>query len=120
MKRIHTLPMIQAILAAILFGASAPLSKILLADVPPVLMAGPCSVESEARIQTLAAQAAEAGATFLRGGAFKPRTSPYSFQGHKEDGLKRLAVAREETGLAIVTEVIGVESLSQALEVLRG
>jgi 3-deoxy-7-phosphoheptulonate synthase len=70
------------------------------------LIAGPCSVENEA--QTLAAARAvkASGATALRGGAFKPRTSPYSFQGLKEDGLKILATARAETGLAIVTEVV--------------
>jgi 3-deoxy-7-phosphoheptulonate synthase len=75
------------------------------------VIAGPCSVESEP--QTLAAARAvkAAGATALRGGAFKPRTSPYSFQGLKEDGLKILAAARDETGLAVVTEVIGTEDV---------
>ncbi len=71
------------------------------------MIAGPCSVESAE--QTLAAARAvkAAGATALRGGAFKPRTSPYSFQGLKEEGLKILAAARDETGLAVVTEVMG-------------
>jgi 3-deoxy-7-phosphoheptulonate synthase len=75
------------------------------------MIAGPCSVESEE--QTLAAARAvkAAGATALRGGAFKPRTSPYSFQGMKEDGLKILAAARDETGLAVVTEVIATEDI---------
>src|SRR5688500_14203521 len=70
------------------------------------VIAGPCAVET--REQTLAAARAvrEAGATFLRGGAYKPRTSPYSFQGTKLDGLKILAEAREETGLPVVTAVI--------------
>ena len=72
-------------------------------------IAGPCSVESEAQIVGLAKTLKAMGATGLRGGAFKPRTSPYSFQGHKEDGLKMLATAREETGLAIVTEVMSPE-----------
>jgi 3-deoxy-7-phosphoheptulonate synthase len=73
------------------------------------VIAGPCSVESEEQIVALARQLKALGATGLRGGAFKPRTSPYSFQGHKELGLKMLATAREETGLAIVTEVMAPE-----------
>src|SRR5262245_57722209 len=70
------------------------------------VIAGPCSVESEEQIMQVAAQVKEAGATALRGGAFKPRTSPYAFQGMKEAGLELLAAAREETGLAVVTEVM--------------
>jgi len=73
------------------------------------MIAGPCSVESEAQIVSLAKTLKAKGATGLRGGAFKPRTSPYSFQGHKEDGLKMLAAARDATGLAIVTEVMAPE-----------
>jgi 3-deoxy-7-phosphoheptulonate synthase len=73
------------------------------------VIAGPCSVESEAQIVGLARTLKGLGATALRGGAFKPRTSPYSFQGHKEEGLKMLAAAREVTGLAIVTEVMAPE-----------
>ncbi len=72
-------------------------------------IAGPCSVESEEQIVALARRLKEHGATGLRGGAFKPRTSPYSFQGHKEDGLKMLAAARDRSGLAIVTEVMATE-----------
>ncbi|MEX0712213.1 MAG: 3-deoxy-7-phosphoheptulonate synthase, partial [Pirellulales bacterium] len=75
------------------------------------IIAGPCSVESEAQILACARAVKAAGATALRGGAFKPRTSPYSFQGLKEDGLKLLAAAREMTGLAIVTEVLATEDL---------
>ena len=75
------------------------------------VIAGPCSVESEEQIVTTAKAVKAAGATALRGGAFKPRTSPYSFQGHKEDGLKMLATARAETGLAIVTEVMSPEDV---------
>jgi 3-deoxy-7-phosphoheptulonate synthase len=70
------------------------------------VIAGPCSVESEEQIMQVAAQVKEAGATALRGGAFKPRTSPYAFQGLKERGLELLAAARDATGLAIVTEVM--------------
>lgn len=70
------------------------------------VIAGPCSVESEEQTLSTARGVKGAGATALRGGAFKPRTSPYSFQGLKEDGLKILAAARAETGLPVVTEVI--------------
>ena len=70
------------------------------------VMAGPCSVESEKQLMTTAVAVAEAGATILRGGAFKPRTSPYEFQGLGEKGLKLLAKARRETGLAVITELL--------------
>lgn len=70
------------------------------------VMAGPCSVESEEQILSVARSLRDAGATALRGGAFKPRTNPYSFQGLGEEGLKLLAAARDETALAIVTEVV--------------
>jgi 3-deoxy-7-phosphoheptulonate synthase len=73
------------------------------------VIAGPCSVESAQAIMEVARAIREAGATALRGGAFKPRTSPYDFQGHGEDGLKMLDEARAQTGLAIVTEVITPE-----------
>jgi 3-deoxy-7-phosphoheptulonate synthase len=75
------------------------------------IMAGPCSIESEEQIMTTARQVKAAGATALRGGAFKPRTSPYSFQGMKEEGLKLMAAARDETGLAVVTEVMSPEQV---------
>jgi 3-deoxy-7-phosphoheptulonate synthase len=71
-----------------------------------IMMAGPCSVESEKQIMDSAYAVAAAGAQVLRGGAFKPRTSPYDFQGMAEDGLKLLRKASEATGLAIVTEVM--------------
>jgi 3-deoxy-7-phosphoheptulonate synthase len=71
-----------------------------------VVMAGPCSVESEEQILETAHAVKASGATVLRGGAYKPRSSPYSFQGMEEEGLKLLAMAREETGLPIVTEVV--------------
>ncbi|MDQ7096805.1 3-deoxy-7-phosphoheptulonate synthase [Desulfosporosinus sp. PR] len=76
------------------------------------MMAGPCAVESKAQILETAHAVREAGATFLRGGAFKPRTSPYSFQGLEEEGLRYLADAREETGLMVVTEVIDARDVS--------
>jgi 3-deoxy-7-phosphoheptulonate synthase len=75
------------------------------------VIAGPCSVESEEQTLATARAVKAAGATALRGGAFKPRTSPYSFQGLKEEGLRILAAAREETGLAVVTEVIAAEDI---------
>jgi len=75
------------------------------------VIAGPCAVESEKQILEVAHRVKEAGAKILRGGAFKPRTSPYSFQGLGELGLRLLARAREETGLPIVTEALGVEEL---------
>ncbi|MGA3266082.1 MAG: 3-deoxy-7-phosphoheptulonate synthase [Verrucomicrobiota bacterium] len=70
------------------------------------VMAGPCSVESEKQLLTTAVAVKAAGATILRGGAFKPRTSPYEFQGLGEKGLKLLAKARRETGLAVITELL--------------
>ena len=71
-----------------------------------VVIAGPCAVEGREQICSTAVAVKKAGARMLRGGAYKPRTSPYSFQGMEEDGLKLLAEAREETGLPIVTEVV--------------
>jgi 3-deoxy-7-phosphoheptulonate synthase len=82
-----------------------------------VVMAGPCSVESESQIVEAARLVREAGATVLRAGAFKPRSSPYSFQGLGRKGLAFLARAREETGLLIVTEAMDAEGLDQVLEV---
>lgn len=75
------------------------------------VIGGPCSVESEEQIVSCAKAVKAAGATGLRGGAFKPRTSPYSFQGMKEEGLKLLALARQETGLAVFTEVMSTEEV---------
>ena len=76
-----------------------------------VVLAGPCAVESEEQIMETARAVKEAGAHLLRGGAFKPRTSPYSFRGLEEEGLRLLAQAREETGLPIVTEVMSVREV---------
>ena len=75
------------------------------------LIAGPCSVESEAQICEVAARVKAAGAQFLRGGAFKPRTSPYAFQGMKAQGLELLREARAKTGLPIVTEIMSAEHI---------
>ncbi|MCA9267841.1 MAG: 3-deoxy-7-phosphoheptulonate synthase, partial [Planctomycetales bacterium] len=80
------------------------------------VIAGPCSVESEEQIVATARAVKQSGATALRGGAFKPRTSPYSFQGMKEDGLKLLALARQETGLAVVTEVVATDDVDLVVE----
>lgn len=75
------------------------------------VMGGPCSVENEEQIIACARAVKASGGTALRGGAFKPRTSPYAFQGMKEDGLKLLDLARQETGLAVVTEVMTAEDV---------
>ena len=82
-----------------------------------VVMAGPCSVESERQILEAARLVREAGAAVLRAGAFKPRSSPYSFQGLGRPGLRLLAKAREEIGLLIVTEAMDAEGLDQVVEV---
>ncbi len=81
-----------------------------------VVMAGPCSVEGRTMILETAHAVKEAGATILRGGAFKPRSSPYAFQGLGEEGLKHLAEAREQTGLPIITEVMGTDDLDLVAE----
>ena len=86
------------------------------------VIAGPCSVESEAQIVSIAASVKAAGAGFLRGGAFKPRSSPYSFQGLKEEGLELLKIARAATGLPIVSEIMSVSMLDrfeQEVDVLQ-
>lgn len=80
------------------------------------VIAGPCSVESEAQILELANRVKEYGAGFLRGGAFKPRTSPYSFQGMKLEGLELLKLAREETGLPIITEIMSADMIERFVE----
>jgi 3-deoxy-7-phosphoheptulonate synthase len=86
------------------------------------VIAGPCAVESKEQVDAAATAVKQAGAHFLRGGAFKPRTSPYGFQGLKEEGLKILAAAREKTGLPIVTEVMDtrdVELVARYADVLQ-
>jgi len=87
-----------------------------------IVMAGPCSVESEKQIMQAAEGVASAGATMLRGGAFKPRTSPYDFQGLETEGLKLLAKAKRETGLGIITEVMSdrdVDLVAEYADVLQ-
>jgi 3-deoxy-7-phosphoheptulonate synthase len=87
-----------------------------------VFMAGPCSVESEEQLMSTAKAVKANGATFLRGGAFKPRTSPYEFQGLAKDGLKLLAQAKKEYGLGIVTEVLSerdVELVAEYADILQ-
>lgn len=80
------------------------------------IIAGPCAVENEEQIMRTAEAVKQAGCIGLRGGAYKPRTSPYSFQGLREEGLRLLSKAREATGLAIVTEVISVETMDLVCE----
>ena len=86
------------------------------------MIAGPCSVESEEQLTFIAEEVKKLGANFLRGGAFKPRTSPYSFQGLKHDGLELLKIAREKTGLPIVTEIMSpydVEIFERDVDVIQ-
>ena len=88
----------------------------------PVVMAGPCSVEDEEQMVATAKAVKKAGATVLRGGAFKPRTSPYSFRGMGLDGLKLLNIAKQETGLPIITEVMSpadVDTVAQYADILQ-
>lgn len=80
------------------------------------IIAGPCSVESPEQILSIAKSVKESGAGFLRGGAFKPRTSPYSFQGLKKQGLEMLKYAKEQTGLPIVSEIMSVEFIDDFVE----
>ncbi|HZJ56994.1 MAG TPA: 3-deoxy-7-phosphoheptulonate synthase [Clostridia bacterium] len=81
-----------------------------------IMMAGPCAVESEEQLMETATFLKKHGVQFMRGGAYKPRTSPYSFQGLGEEGLKLLARVREETGLLIISEVVSNDSLEKALQ----
>jgi 3-deoxy-7-phosphoheptulonate synthase len=88
----------------------------------PVIMAGPCSVEDEEQMVSTAKAVKAAGATILRGGAFKPRTSPYSFRGMGIEGLKLLHLAKQETGLPIITEVMApgdVETVARYADILQ-
>ncbi|WP_338433172.1 3-deoxy-7-phosphoheptulonate synthase [Clostridium tyrobutyricum] len=80
------------------------------------IIAGPCSVESEEQIVEIAKDVKKSGAKFLRGGAFKPRTSPYSFQGLRTEGLELLKIARQETGLPIVTEIMSANMIEKFVE----
>lgn len=80
------------------------------------IIAGPCSVESEEQIISIAKDVKKSGAAFLRGGAYKPRTSPYAFQGLEEDGLELLKIAQEKTGLPIVTEIMHPHTIDKFVE----
>ncbi|MBW4688531.1 MAG: 3-deoxy-7-phosphoheptulonate synthase [Komarekiella atlantica HA4396-MV6] len=84
---------------------------------PLVVVAGPCSVENEEMIVETARRVKAAGAKFLRGGAYKPRTSPYAFQGHGESALELLAIARQVSGLGIITEVMDAADLDRIAEI---
>jgi len=89
---------------------------------PLIIVAGPCSVENEEMIVETARRVKAAGAHFLRGGAYKPRTSPYAFQGHGESALGLLAAAREATGLGIITEVMDspdIEKIAEVADILQ-
>jgi len=83
---------------------------------PPVIIAGPCTVESQEQTMTIAKGVKKLGARMLRGGAFKPRTSPYAFQGHGVEGLKMLRKAGDEVGLPVVTELMALEYLDDFME----
>ncbi len=88
----------------------------------PVIMAGPCAVESEQQALTIAHMVKQSGAEIFRGGAFKPRTSPYSFQGMGEEGLKILAKVRQETGLPVITEatdITNIELVEQYADIIQ-
>ncbi|MGN1314590.1 MAG: 3-deoxy-7-phosphoheptulonate synthase [Lachnospiraceae bacterium] len=80
------------------------------------IMAGPCAVESKEQLMQIAYAVKKAGATFLRGGAYKPRTSPYSFQGLEEEGLKYMQEAKKETGLSTICEVVSLEAIEAAVK----
>lgn len=80
------------------------------------VMAGPCAVETEEQLMTIARNVKAAGATILRGGAYKPRTSPYSFQGLEEEGLKYMQTAKAETGLSTICEVVSLDAINAAVK----
>lgn len=80
------------------------------------IMAGPCAVETEEQLMTIARAVKQSGATILRGGAYKPRTSPYSFQGLEEEGLRYMQTAAQETGLATICEVVSLDAIEAAVK----
>lgn len=80
------------------------------------IMAGPCAVETEAQLLSIAHSVKKSGATILRGGAYKPRTSPYSFQGLEEEGLRYMQTAKKETGLSTICEVVSLEAIDAAVK----
>ncbi len=124
-RRIEQVPLVQRVLdrpTPLLAAARQPADRTVEIRLGPrgsvgadrlAVIAGPCSVEDEDRLLETAVAVAEAGAVALRGGAFKPRSSPYSFQGHEERALEMLARAREVTGLGVVTEVMCCEHVER-------
>ena len=103
-------------------GSTVQVGEALIGGPDPVIMAGPCSVEDEEQMVSTAKAVKAAGATILRGGAFKPRTSPYSFRGMGLDGLKLLHLAKKESGLPIITEVMApadVDTVCQYADILQ-
>ncbi|HTP89618.1 MAG TPA: 3-deoxy-7-phosphoheptulonate synthase [Bryobacteraceae bacterium] len=97
-------------------GTTVKVGNIEIGATKIVVMAGPCSVESEEQIHRVAEQVAKAGATVLRGGAFKPRTSPYSFQGLGEEGLRMMREAADQNGLLVVSEVMDLTQIPLVAE----
>jgi 3-deoxy-7-phosphoheptulonate synthase len=97
-------------------GPVADVRGALLGGGRPVFLCGPCAVESEERIHGIAREVAAAGATFLRGGAYKPRTSPYAFQGHGEEALRWMRRAADAHGLKVVTEALGESDVNLVAE----
>ncbi len=98
------------------------IGNVMIGGEKPVIMAGPCAIESEKQALTIASIVKQYGAQVFRGGAFKPRTSPYSFQGLGEEGLKILKKVREETGLLIITEAIdhaNIELVEQYADIIQ-
>ncbi|HXY55760.1 MAG TPA: 3-deoxy-7-phosphoheptulonate synthase, partial [Nitrospirota bacterium] len=103
-------------------GTVISVGKEQIGDVRIAVMAGPCAVENKTLLVEIAKEVKNAGANFIRGGAFKPRTSPYAFQGLEEEGLKYLAEARDRTGLPVVTEVMDprdIEMIAKYADVLQ-
>ena len=103
-------------------NSTVTVGNVVIGGPDPVIMAGPCSVEDEEQMVSTAKAVKASGATVMRGGAFKPRTSPYSFRGMGLDGLKLLALARQETGLPVITEVMSptdVDTVAQYADILQ-
>ena len=133
LEALSALPQVQKVMAVqkrykLVSRESHPVATVVNADGVQIgghefcVMAGPCSVESEEQILKTARAVKAAGATILRGGAFKPRTSPYEFQGLGKEGLRLLELARKQTGLRIITEVLSendVDSVSQVADILQ-
>jgi 3-deoxy-7-phosphoheptulonate synthase len=94
---------------------AVPVGRVMVGGDRPTIIAGPCSVDGQAQLMHLAHAVKDAGAQMLRGGAFKPRTSPYDFQGLGQEGLTYLAAARAATGLPVVSEIMSAEQIEAAL-----